>query len=75
MGQFKRLEQKLKVLNFIINNNSVIEIKGKTASISFTTEELKFLKKYIDNIVDNIVDNGVECECILNEELKLEDCE
>jgi hypothetical protein len=71
MGQFKRLEQKLKVLNFIINNNPVIEIKGKVASISFTTEELKFLKKYIDNIVDN----GVECECILNEELKLKDCE
>ena len=71
MGQFKRLEQKLKVLNFIINNNSVIEIKGKTASISFTTEELKFLKKYIDNIVNN----GVECEYILKDELNFKDCE
>ena len=71
MGQFKRLEQKLKVLNFIINNNPVIEIKGKVASISFTTEELKFLKKYIDNIVNN----GVECECVLKDELNFKDCE
>ena len=69
MGQFKTLHQKLKILDFIINNNPVVTFVGKNESISFRQDEIKYIK----NIIDIPIKNALKCEEIINKELNFGD--